>query len=73
MVGKVTGSDAKLRNEYVVHSAHLDHMGIGAPVKGDSIYNGAHDNASGVACVLEIAKIYSRLKEKPKRTMLFVL
>ena len=73
VVGKVTGSDAKLRNEYVVHSAHLDHLGITAPVKGDSINNGAHDNASGVSCVLEIAKIYSKLKQKPKRSMLFVL
>ncbi|GAB3297715.1 M28 family peptidase [Hymenobacter humi] len=72
VVGKFTGSDAKLSKEYVVHSAHLDHLGITAPVKGDSINNGAHDNASGVACVLEIAKIYSRLKEKPKRSMLFV-
>ena len=72
VMGKIPGSDAKLREEYVVHSAHLDHLGIGASVKGDSIYNGAHDNASGMACVLEIAKIYSRLKEKPKRTMLFV-
>ncbi|MBF9236275.1 M20/M25/M40 family metallo-hydrolase [Hymenobacter sp. BT683] len=72
VVGKVTGSDATLRKEYVVHSAHLDHLGITAPVKGDSINNGAHDNASGVACVLEIAKIYSKLKEKPKRSMLFV-
>ena len=73
VVGKFTGSDAKLRNEYVVHSAHLDHLGITAPVKGDSINNGAHDNASGVSCVLEIAKIYSKLKQKPKRSMLFVL
>ena len=72
VVGKFSGSDAKLREEYVVHSAHLDHLGVAAPVRGDSIYNGAHDNASGVACVLEIAKVYSRLKEKPKRTMLFV-
>jgi Zn-dependent M28 family amino/carboxypeptidase len=73
VVGKIPGSDKKLRREYVVHSAHLDHLGIGAPVKGDSIYNGAHDNASGVAAVLEIAKIYSQLKAKPKRSMLFVL
>ncbi len=71
VVGMVVGSDAKLRNEYVVHSAHLDHLGVTAPVQGDSINNGAHDNASGVACVLEIAKIYSQLKDKPKRTMLF--
>ncbi|MBC3539360.1 M28 family peptidase [Rufibacter sediminis] len=73
VVGKITGSDATLRNEYVVHSAHLDHMGISTPVKGDSIYNGAHDNASGVASVLEIAKVYSQLKQKPKRSLLFVL
>ena len=71
VVGMLLGSDARLRNEYVVHSAHLDHLGVTAPVQGDSINNGAHDNASGVACVLEIAKIYSQLKEKPKRTMLF--
>ncbi|MBF9142623.1 M28 family peptidase [Hymenobacter properus] len=72
VVGKFPGSDAKLKSEYVVHSAHLDHLGITAPVKGDSINNGAHDNASGVSCVLEIAKVYSKLKEKPKRSMLFV-
>jgi Zn-dependent M28 family amino/carboxypeptidase len=73
VIGKITGSDAALRDEYVVHSAHLDHMGISTPVKGDSIYNGAHDNASGVASVLEIAKVYSQLKKKPKRSLLFVL
>jgi hypothetical protein len=73
VVGKITGSGAQLRDEYVVHSAHLDHLGVGAPVKGDSIYNGAHDNASGVACVLEIARLYAGLKEKPKRSALFVL
>ncbi|SDY33579.1 M28 family peptidase [Hymenobacter psychrophilus] len=73
VVGKITGSDAKLRDEYVVHSAHLDHLGVGAPVRGDSIYNGAHDNATGVASVLEIAGIYSRLKQKPLRSILFVL
>ncbi|MDO7849374.1 M20/M25/M40 family metallo-hydrolase [Hymenobacter sp. M29] len=72
VVGQFPGSDAKLKSEYVVHSAHLDHLGITAPVRGDSINNGAHDNASGVACVLEIARIYSKLKAKPKRTMLFV-
>ncbi|MBT2557199.1 M28 family peptidase [Hymenobacter sp. ISL-91] len=73
VVGKITGSDAKLRDEYVVHSAHLDHLGVGAPVRGDSIYNGAHDNATGVASVLEIAGIYSRLKQKPARSILLVL
>jgi Zn-dependent M28 family amino/carboxypeptidase len=62
-----------LKNEYVVHSAHLDHLGIGKPVEGDSIYNGAHDNASGVASVLGIAKIYQGIKLKPKRSILTVL
>jgi hypothetical protein len=73
VIGKVEGSDAKLKNEYVVHSAHLDHLGIGTPVQGDSIYNGAHDNASGTASVLSIAKIYNGIKAKPKRSILFVL
>lgn len=73
VVGQIPGSDATLRQEYVVHSAHLDHLGVGAPVQGDSIYNGAHDNASGVASVLEIARLYSQLKQKPKRSILLVL
>jgi len=73
IVGKIEGSDPKLKNEYVVHSAHLDHLGIGRPVEGDSIYNGAHDNASGCASVMAIAKIYSGIKNKPKRSILTVL
>jgi Zn-dependent M28 family amino/carboxypeptidase len=73
VVGRIPGSDAQLRQEYVVHSAHLDHLGIGAAILGDSLYNGAHDNATGVASVLEIAHAYSRLREKPRRSVLFVL
>jgi hypothetical protein len=73
VVGKIEGTDPKLKNEYVVHSAHLDHLGVGPPVQGDSIYNGAHDNASGVASVLGIAKIYKNIKIKPKRSILLVL
>jgi len=73
VVGKITGSDPILKNEYVVHSAHLDHLGVGAPINGDSIYNGAHDNATGVASVLEISKLYTSLKQKPRRSVLFVL
>ncbi|RZK61730.1 MAG: M28 family peptidase [Hymenobacter sp.] len=73
VVGKITGSDPVLKNEYVVHSAHLDHLGVGAPINGDSIYNGAHDNATGVASVLEISKLYAGLKQKPRRSVLFVL
>lgn len=73
VVGEIPGADARLRREYVVHSAHLDHLGVSTPVAGDSIYNGAHDNASGVASLLEIAKTYARLKEKPRRSVLIVL
>ncbi|RIW18885.1 peptidase M28 [Algoriphagus lacus] len=73
VVGLIPGSDPQLKNEYVVHSAHLDHMGIGRPENGDSIYNGAHDNASGVASLLEIARIYSKGNAKPKRSVLIVM
>ncbi|MBC7921844.1 MAG: M28 family peptidase [Ferruginibacter sp.] len=73
VVGRITGSDARLKEEYLVHSAHLDHVGVGKPVAGDSIYNGAHDNASGVASLLEIARVYSRLEEKPRRSVLLVM
>ena len=73
VIGKIEGSDPVLKKEFVVHSAHLDHIGVGRPVKGDSINNGAHDNASGVASLLEIARIYSNLKTKPKRSILIVM
>ncbi|MFN8347726.1 MAG: M20/M25/M40 family metallo-hydrolase [Spirosomataceae bacterium] len=73
LIGKIEGSDPNLKNEYVVHTAHLDHLGIGKAVAGDSIYNGAHDNASGVACALEMARMYTRLATKPKRSVLFVI
>lgn len=73
VAGKIEGTDSKLKKEYVVHSAHLDHMGIGTVVEGDSIYNGAHDNASGVSSLLQITKIYQGLKEKPKRSILILM
>lgn len=73
VVGLIKGSDKVLKDEYVVYSAHLDHLGVGTPVKGDSIYNGAHDNASGVSCVLEVARVYSSLKQKPRRSILAVM
>lgn len=73
VVGLIPGSDKQLKNEYVVHSAHLDHVGIGRAVNGDSIYNGAHDNASGVASLLEIARIYKTSGAKPKRSVLIVM
>jgi Zn-dependent M28 family amino/carboxypeptidase len=70
------GRDPKLKNEYVVFSAHWDHLGIGAPDKtGDTIYNGALDNATGVASVLEIARVLSNLPlaERPRRSILFLI
>jgi hypothetical protein len=73
VVGLIPGSDKTLKHEYVVHSAHLDHVGIGRVVNGDSIYNGAHDNASGVASLLEIARIYKSSDAKPKRSILIVM
>jgi len=60
------------KDECVIYSAHWDHLGIGKPVNGDSIYNGAADNASGVAAMLEIATAYSMLKVKPLRSVLFI-
>ena len=73
IVGRIEGSDNTLKDEYIVHTAHLDHVGIGRPLDGDSIYNGAHDNASGVASLLEIARLYQSLEKKQKRSILFVL
>ncbi|MCC6289162.1 MAG: M28 family peptidase [Chitinophagaceae bacterium] len=60
------------KDEYIIYTAHWDHFGKGEPVNGDSIYNGAADNASGTAALLEIAKAFTQLKEKPKRSVLFL-
>jgi hypothetical protein len=67
------GADPKLMSEYVVMSAHLDHLGIGQPINGDSIFNGAMDNAAGVASVLEVAAHLSEAKVKTRRSILFLL
>ncbi|HEY1264167.1 MAG TPA: M28 family metallopeptidase [Terriglobales bacterium] len=67
------GSDPQLRNEYVLFTAHGDHLGIGNPVNGDSIYNGAIDNASGTAAVLEIARALASLPTPPRRSFLFLV
>ena len=75
VVGMVEGSDKKLKSEYVIYTAHWDHLGIGeADKSGDKIYNGAYDNASGVSTVLAIAEVLAKLKkkEKPKRSVLFL-
>lgn len=68
----IPGSDPILKSEAVIFSAHWDHFGIGAPVNGDSIYNGAVDNATGCAMLLEIARAWAALEEKPRRSALFL-
>ena len=72
IVAKLPGSDAKLKDEYVVLSAHLDHLGIGEPINGDKIYNGAMDNASGSALLLDVGAAMRASKAKPKRSLLFL-
>ena len=72
VIGRLPGSDAKLAGEHIVYSAHLDHLGIGKPVNGDEVYNGAVDNALGVGIMLEAARSASLLSNKPKRSMLFI-
>jgi hypothetical protein len=72
VVAKLEGSDPVLKNEYLLYSAHLDHLGIGEPVNGDTIYNGALDNASGCAIMLEVARAFARMNPRPKRSILFV-
>lgn len=72
VVALLPGSDPRLRNEYVVFTAHLDHLGIGDAVNGDTIYNGAVDDASGVAALIEIARAFASLPESPRRSLLFV-
>src|SRR5215468_221442 len=72
VVAKLGGSDPKLKNEYVVLSAHIDHIGIGEPVNGDRIYNGAMDNASGSAVLLDVAASLKNSPEKLKRSLIFL-
>jgi Peptidase family M28 len=72
VVGKLPGSDPELKNEYVVLSAHIDHIGIGEPINGDRIYNGAMDNGSGSALLLDLASSLKKSPEKLSRSILFV-
>jgi Zn-dependent M28 family amino/carboxypeptidase len=71
VVAKVTGSDAKLKSQAVLYTAHYDHLGIHANESGDNIYNGAADNATGCGILLEMARAFVNSKEKPKRSILF--
>ncbi|HEY2052100.1 MAG TPA: M28 family metallopeptidase [Caulobacteraceae bacterium] len=73
LIAKLPGSDPSLRDQYVVVSAHLDHLGIGEPINGQSMYRGAMDDASGVASVLEVARQLAAAPQKPRRSILFVI
>ena len=72
IVGRLEGSDPILRNEYVVYTAHVDHEGLGEPMDGDSIYNGAVDNAASTATLIEVARAMADLRPRPARSILFV-
>ena len=72
VIGRVDGSDPALRSQAVLFTAHWDHLGVGIPVNGDRIYNGAVDNATGCGMVLEIARVWAALPQKPRRSALFI-
>jgi Zn-dependent M28 family amino/carboxypeptidase len=72
VIAKLPGADPVLKNEYVVLSAHVDHLGIGEPINGDRIYHGAMDNASGTALLLDVAASLRKSPERPKRSLLFL-
>ena len=72
VAGLLRGGDPRKSNEVVVFTAHLDHLGIGVPVEGDSIHNGAFDNATGCAALIEMAAAFARMPERPRRSMLFL-
>ncbi len=72
VIGKLEGSDSKLRDEYVIYTAHWDHLGRHPELQGDQIFNGAIDNASGVASVIELAAAFTKLNPPPKRSVLFM-
>lgn len=71
VLGVIRGSDPDLADEYIVYTAHLDHIGIGAPVDGDDIYNGFYDNAMGVSLLIEAARAFKAMPEPPRRSILF--
>jgi len=72
VIGKLEGDDPKLRDEYVIYTAHWDHLGRHPELQGDQIFNGAIDNASGVASVIELAGAFTKLNPPPKRSVLFM-
>ncbi len=72
VIGMLRGSDPALAGEYVVYSAHLDHVGTGVPINGDTIYNGMYDNAMGVALLIEAARAFRAMPMPPRRSILFI-
>lgn len=72
IIGIIPGIDEKLKDTYLIISAHYDHLGIGLPIEGDSVYNGALDNAIGVSVLLELANSFYKLDKKPKRSIVFI-
>jgi Zn-dependent M28 family amino/carboxypeptidase len=71
VLGLVPGSDAKLKNEAILYTAHYDHLGIRPDMPGDNIYNGADDNATGCGILLELARAFAQAAQKPRRSILF--
>lgn len=72
VIGLLRGSDPKLKDTYVLVTAHYDHVGIGSPVNGDKIYNGANDDGSGTVSVVELASALGSLHDRPKRSLVFL-
>jgi hypothetical protein len=72
VIGILRGSDPELAAEYVVFTAHLDHVGTGVPINGDTIYNGMYDNAMGTALLIETARAFAAMPEPPRRSIMFI-
>jgi Zn-dependent M28 family amino/carboxypeptidase len=72
VIGKLDGSDPKLKDEYIIYTAHWDHLGCRPELQGDQIFNGAIDNASGVASLIQLAAAFAKLNPPPKRSVLFM-
>jgi Zn-dependent M28 family amino/carboxypeptidase len=72
VIAKLSGSDPQLKDEYVVYTAHWDHLGKDESLEGDQIFNGAYDNASGTGAIVEIARAFTKLSRRPRRSILFM-
>jgi Zn-dependent M28 family amino/carboxypeptidase len=70
VLAKIPGADPAVKDEYVIFTSHWDHLGVGTPVNGDAIYNGARDNASGCAMLVEFARAFTHIVPRPRRSIL---